>query len=447
MLTFLGLVTPLAFVLVGVEWFVTKMKKKDYYQFADTVANLSLGMSERLFDFFYAIILLFFFQWVHTNFAIFEVPENVLTWILCLLIYDFVHYWYHRFGHESNILWAIHIIHHQSEEYNYSVSARVSGVQVIPRTIFMSILPLIGFAPEFSWSVFIVTSSYQYFLHTRLIGKLGILEYIFVTPSLHRVHHGRNEKYLDKNYGGIFIWWDMLFGTYQKEEEEVKYGITKELKSKNVYWAMTHQWVAMFKQTKNIPNWWDKIKYIIVKGPAWKNHKEKYGEMDDEVLNRPKYNPTAPLRLSIYVFLQLVICMLIVTSFLMYKGSVTGGDYGSIEAFYTEVLTPLELFIFSLLTILGTLTVPVLLEKKVWVYYVEHIRLALTMIGTLILIYPALFNSVSLSFDFSALPPSSSWIIALYVLMVFWLYQVRYSIKYGEVVKQNYRTMLMRIKG
>lgn len=380
MLNFLGLLAPIFFVVVLLEWYLGRRKGKEVFQFSDAIANMCAGMAERMFDFFWAIIMLFAFKWIYDNFAVFEIPRTVWTWILCLLAYDFLYYWYHRLGHESNFLWAIHIVHHQSEEYNYTVASRQSGFQAIAKTFFIAPLPLIGFAPEFAWTVFIAAGVHQFFLHTRLIGRLGFLEYIFVTPSLHRVHHGRNEEYLDKNYGGVFIFWDMLYGTYEKEEAEVRFGITSGFNSRNVYWSYFHYWVDLFKQAREIPKWKDKIA-LFLQRPGWLPEEVKPKEAPKpKPLDRPKYAPKAPTQLTIYILLQVFICLVLLAGMMIQKGDVKNG-YASLEAFYTEYMTPWEVAAYAALITMATLTIPVLVEKRKWVYYAEQLRLVMMAIG------------------------------------------------------------------
>lgn len=380
MLNFLGLLAPLFFLVVIIEWWAGKIQGKDTYQFSDAIANMSAGIAERMFDFFWAIIMLFAFKWVYDHYAIFDIPRTWWAWVLCLFAYDYLYYWYHRLGHEANILWALHIVHHQSEEYNFTVASRQSGLQAIAKTFFIAPLPLLGFAPEFAWTVFITAGVHQFFLHTRTVGKLGFLEQVFLTPSLHRVHHGRNEEYLDKNYGGIFILWDKLHGTYEKEVAEVRYGITSGFASRNVYWSYFHYWVDLFRQARELPGWKNKIKLFFMK-PGWLPENVQPKEMPEpKPLDRPKYDPKGPAQLNIYVLAQAFITLVLLSAMMIQKGEVTSG-YASLKAFYNEYLSTTEIIAYSLLITMSTLTVPVLLEKKKWAYYAEQVRLLLMAIG------------------------------------------------------------------
>jgi len=142
-------------------------------------------------------------------------------------------------------LWALHVVHHQSEDFNFTVSARITVLQAFARTGFWCVLPLIGFPAPMITGMLLVHGLYPFFIHTRLVGKLGVLEYLFVTPSHHRVHHASNEQYLDKNYGDVFIIWDKLFGTFKKEDEEPVYGLTHPLKTYSFLWQHFHYFIEM----------------------------------------------------------------------------------------------------------------------------------------------------------------------------------------------------------
>ncbi len=413
MLNFLGLLAPIFFVVVLLEWSLGKRKGKEVYQFSDAIANMCAGMAERMFDFFWAIIMLFAFKWIYDNFAIMHIPRTWWAWVLCLLVYDFLYYWYHRLGHESNFLWAVHIVHHQSEEYNFTVASRQSGFQAIAKTFFIAPLPLLGFAPEFAFTVFIFAGVHQFFLHTRLIGKLGFLEYIFVTPSLHRVHHGRNDEYLDKNYGGVFIFWDMLYKTYEREEAEVRYGITSGFNSRNVYWSYFHYWVDLFRQARELPRWKDKV-LLFLNRPGWLPEDAQPVEVSKpKPLDRPKYAPQAPLQLTVYILMQVFICLVLLAGMMIQKGDVKNG-YPTLEAFYTEYMSPLEVGAYALLITMATLTIPVLIEKRKWVYYAEQLRLVLMAVGV-----PFVLLGINVG------NPWGSLIAGVFFACSAWLYRMR----------------------
>lgn len=163
----------------------------------------------------------------------YEIPMTPWTWVLSLLAADFTYYWMHRTEHEHRILWALHSVHHSSQDYNLSVSLRLSIIENAVEWIFLIPMILLGFNPFQALISLVFVAQYQTWIHTKRVGKLGWLDEVFNTPSVHRVHHGSNKQYLDSNYGGILMLWDKLFGTFQREQEPVIYGLTKNIHTNN----------------------------------------------------------------------------------------------------------------------------------------------------------------------------------------------------------------------
>ncbi|MEL6675487.1 MAG: sterol desaturase family protein, partial [Bacteroidota bacterium] len=217
-LQYAAFIIPVLLLLVGLEYLVSRRKGVEAYTLGDTIVNICCGILERLFDLFWIVLLYFLFDYLY-DLAPWHIPMNAGTWILAFFVADFLAYWHHRLSHQINFMWAAHIVHHQSEELNLTTVFRVSAFAVINRTFFWIWMPFMGFSPEMATASILFIGLYQFVTHTRLVGKLGWLEYLFVTPSHHRVHHARNEKYIDQNYGHVFIIWDRMFGTFKEEEE------------------------------------------------------------------------------------------------------------------------------------------------------------------------------------------------------------------------------------
>ena len=236
-----SIITMLALV-IG-EYAVSRWMKKRVFEFSDSLTNLACGILERTIFLLFVVIYYASFTYFYNNYSLVHIPINPFTTVVLFIAVDFLWYWYHRAGHEINVLWAAHITHHQSEEYNLTLSFRVSAIQLIIRMFFWLWLPILGFDPALTTLIIGINGAYQFFIHTRLINKLGFLEKILVTPSHHRVHHGKNKKYIDKNYGGIFIIWDRIFGTFEREVEEVQYGITKPMRSHNPIVTWFHYFI------------------------------------------------------------------------------------------------------------------------------------------------------------------------------------------------------------
>src|SRR6478609_4559998 len=237
---------PAFFLFLGLEYVAAiKQNRKDIFKFDSSIANLSIGIAERLINLFLTASFYGVFVLVYDHYALFQIPNHLIVWVTLLFATDLVWYWYHRMGHEINLFWAAHIVHHHSEEFNYSVSARITTLQALVRNAFWIVLPLAGFHPSMVMTILIVHGTYSFFTHTQIIGKLGWLEYILITPSHHGVHHASNEKYLNKNYGDLFIFWDKMFGTFQREEEKPVYGLTHPLKSHSFLWQHFHYFLEL----------------------------------------------------------------------------------------------------------------------------------------------------------------------------------------------------------
>lgn len=257
----------IALLILIIELIASRIKKQRVYTLADTLTNLSCGMIERSFDAFWAVMLFFVFNYIY-QMVPWKIPSGVITWVIALFVTDFLAYWHHRLSHEINFLWASHIVHHQSEELNTSTVFRVSFFAVINRSFFFIWMPFFGFDPLTVASTAIFLGIYQFLTHSRLVGKLGILELFMTTPSHHRVHHARNPKYLDKNYGHIFIIWDKMFGTFMEEKEEPDYGITSGFESSNAFKAQFSYWKNLFTRSNRTKGLKNKIS-VFVKGPEF----------------------------------------------------------------------------------------------------------------------------------------------------------------------------------
>jgi sterol desaturase/sphingolipid hydroxylase (fatty acid hydroxylase superfamily) len=205
------------------------------------------------------------YYYIYEHYAILNIPNGWPVWISLLLATDLIWYWYHRLGHEINIMWGAHIVHHHSETFNYTVSARITTLQAVIRNIFWCVLPFIGFHPAMVIAILVIHGTYSFFTHTQLIGKLGWLENILITPSHHRVHHASNEKYLNKNYGDIFVFWDKLFGTFQKEEEEPVYGLTHPLKRHSFLWQHFHYYAELAEACRRSGSIYQSIRILLGK--------------------------------------------------------------------------------------------------------------------------------------------------------------------------------------
>ena len=198
-----------------------------------------------------------------------DIPMTWWSWLLAVILADFTYYWMHRLEHEHRILWAIHSVHHSSEDFNLTVALRLCVVEGLLEWIFLVPMVLLGFNPFQVLIAIVLVAQYQHWIHTERVTKLGWLDKIFNTPSVHRVHHGSNRQYLDKNYGGILMIWDHLFGTFEPEEEKVVYGLTRNIGTNNPVTINTIEFSNIWKDLRRCRTWQDRMR-ILFGGLSWR---------------------------------------------------------------------------------------------------------------------------------------------------------------------------------
>jgi alkylglycerol monooxygenase len=253
-------ITPIVLLLLITEILVSVLGKKRLYTFQDTVANIGTGIGNQCVNLAVVFLVMKWYGWLW-QFAPWRVPETWYYGLLLLLISDFIFYWFHRIGHTLNIFWAAHMPHHSSEEFNLSVGVRASFTQRLFQFMFFDwVLVLLGFSPDMVYAVAGIHLLIAYWHHTRLINKMGWVEKVFVTPAHHRVHHGVNPQYLDKNFSEFLIIWDRMFGTYAPEEEEVCYGLTHPPRTWDPIYINIQFWKQLVEDCIAAPYWWDKLR-------------------------------------------------------------------------------------------------------------------------------------------------------------------------------------------
>ena len=252
---------PFFFLLIGIELIFEKIRKTDYYRVSDAINSLSAGVLSRVVGILKAVIPLTVYVLTYEHFAVFTLPEAPWVWLVAFVLYDFCYYWNHRMGHEMSLLWAAHVVHHSSEEYNLTTALRQSSSSIFSWAFYLP-MALLGFDPVVLISVGSLNLIYQFWVHTRHIPKLGWFEWVFVSPSNHRVHHGQNRVYIDRNYGGVFIIWDRLFGSFQEEldEQPVIFGIRGALQSWNPLYANVQVYQQLIKDSWRTKRLRDKVR-------------------------------------------------------------------------------------------------------------------------------------------------------------------------------------------
>jgi sterol desaturase/sphingolipid hydroxylase (fatty acid hydroxylase superfamily) len=266
------LAIPGFLLLVLAEVIADAVMRRDLYQIKDTAASLTMGTGNVIIGLGAKALVFGVFTWVH-KFAIFNIGYQWWAWVLVFFADDFSYYWFHRTSHECRLFWASHVVHHSSQRYNLGTALRQTWTGTLMSWVFWLWMPLIGFPPLMILTMQSISLLYQFWIHTELVSHMGPLEAVLNTPSHHRVHHGANEQYLDRNHAGILIIWDRMFGTFVPEQEKVVYGLTKNINTYNPFRIAFHEWVDIWRDCVQAPTWRLKWRYVFGK-PGWKHQNE-----------------------------------------------------------------------------------------------------------------------------------------------------------------------------
>lgn len=308
---------PVFILLMLLEFGYGLWRGRNTYRLNDTINSLSLGTFSRLWMLVIISVTGSVYEWVTLELPVPQLPvDSALTWIGCFVLYDLLYYWKHRLSHETAILWGSHVAHHQSEDFNLGTALRQTSIDF--HSVFFY-LPLFvaGFSLEMVLTVASLNLIYQFWVHTEHVPELGPLEWVFVTPSNHRVHHGRNDEYVDRNYGGVFILWDRIFGSYQRElaDQAVYFGLRKPLQSWNPLWANVHVYWRLLVDMGRSGSL-SRATLLLFKPPGWRPHGEDGSSLQKSAckLERrgalgEKYDPKIAPALAYYVLIQFLLTL------------------------------------------------------------------------------------------------------------------------------------------
>jgi sterol desaturase/sphingolipid hydroxylase (fatty acid hydroxylase superfamily) len=394
---------------MGLELAWSYWKGRTIYRLNDAVTNISCGILDQLTGLFAKIFTVAAYHFIFINFALFEL-ETTWYWILIgFLGVDFFYYWAHRMSHQVNVFWLGHVVHHQSEDYNLSVALRQSTFQKMFTFYFYFPLAFLGFKTEWFLLMGAFNLLYQFWIHTEVIDKLPRwYEYIFNTPAHHRVHHGRDPKYIDKNHGGTLIIWDRIFGTFQQEEERPTYGITTPADTWNPVKANLQPFARLWEEIKTVPGFMNKIKLAIMP-PGW--YPEELGGFRPpkpvDKATYHKFDTAVSPQLNWYLAVQYL--------------AILAGT--SVFLFNFEAFSLLNQGIIAMVIVFSVMALGMLFESKIQALRIEVLRFI--FIAALILyLFSAHFVGLWL------LP----FVIVLALLSIFWLSHIKYSSV--EVAKQ-----------
>lgn len=411
------LAVPFFLLALLLELIIDWRRGSGFYRGNDAINSLSAGILYTTIGYFTKFLPLIAWGFVLRNFALIEMPlewfdfslGGLLLWVTAALAWDFCYYWFHRFSHEISVLWAAHAVHHQSEDYNLSTALRQTSTGFLFGWIFYTPLFVIGFPLEILIAVNAVNLIYQFWVHTQIVGRMGALDRILVTPSNHRVHHAQNERYIDKNYGGILILWDRMFGTFEDEsdDEPVVFGVRKPLANLNPFWANLQVYDYLLFDARKTEHWRDKIKVWFAR-TGWRpaDVEASYPKGRSDLSTFKKFDPVISPRQRRYVMGQFAVG---VVGALLIAELYVGQGLGA-------VLVPCILLWAQLYTI-GLLN-----EGRTMARRTEWLRLLLFIPGAFVLLHASTLEVSE---------PGIAWlVVALYLIAsAAWLSRVPISEK------------------
>ena len=316
------LATPAFLLLIAVELLVGYKRQRNTYRLADAVSSISLGALSQTSAVFTRLLRIGIYTALFEHVALWRNDAfwtSLPGWLLALVFYDFCYYWLHRMGHESAVLWAAHAVHHQSQDYNLSTALRQTSSGALLGWIFYVPMALAGVPPLVFAVVALIDLLYQFWVHTEQVGRLGWFDRWFCSPSNHRVHHAVNDAYLDKNYGGILILWDRLFGTFKDEDDQEKcvYGTRGLLNSWDPLWANAQVYAGLTHDSWHARSWADKLR-VWIKPPGWRpaDVAERFPKPAFSMAQMRLYHPPMSRTVQWFALVQFVLLLAGVAAFL-----------------------------------------------------------------------------------------------------------------------------------
>ena len=365
---FITYAVPVFFLMIGIEFIFGVIKGTNNYRLNDSIAAISLGLISRLPPLLNLGIQGVVWTYVATNLNMSLMPKDSwVTWVIAFLFYDLCYYWMHRMSHEVKVLWDSHVVHHQGEEFNLSTALRQTSSGWLWKWIFYIPMFMVGIPGEVFFTVAAINLLYQFWVHTEHIKTLGPLELIFITPSNHRIHHAQNPEYIDANYGGVFIVWDRIFGTYIPERDDLKpiYGTVKPLRSWNPIWSnleIYHQMIRDTIHTKTLKN---KIK-VWFSSTRWRPEDvyEKFPHVTNDLEDFEKYDPDANRTTKFFTSVQFII----------------NSSISTIIIFTIADQSYLQSCMLAIMLVASTTLVTSIIENKKWGYQSELARSIFTIL-------------------------------------------------------------------
>lgn len=359
---------PVFLLLCAAEaWWLARRRSKSAYRLADFLSGLGCGIFDQVINLGVIVLFVVGYHALEREHALLELSATEpWVWVAAVFAHDLAYYWFHRLSHRINLLWASHVVHHQSESYNFTVSLRQGAIATWVTLLFYVPLAWIGIPAEVFVVVHAAYQIYQFFVHTELCPRLGPLEWVLATPRQHRLHHGRNGPYLDRNYGGFFIIWDRLFGTYVDENVEPEIGTRDGMRSWSPLWANLGHYAKLASEAGAVPDLAGKLHVWLGPPEGRMSRAELVVAPMPEV---PRYDVAPSPRVSLYVAVQLLV-LAVVTLGLLYA---------------RPTLSPMVLGFGSSAVIAGLIALGALLDRRSWAWHAELTRLLATGLGLVVI--------------------------------------------------------------
>lgn len=410
---------PIFFLLIALELLVARRRGERVGRINDSITDLSLGILSQLAGIGLKLLTIGIYILVERHLAVQQFltvpgwssaapvtgsasfpwfvinPMALISWTIVFLLVDLAYYWMHRCSHVVHLFWAGHVVHHSSEEYNLAVALRQSALHGLTSWIFYIPLALLGVPAMMFIVCYALSLVYQFWIHTRVIDRLGALELVLNTPSHHRVHHGINPRYLDRNYGGVLIVWDRLFGTFEPERERPVYGLTRPLSSWNPLWANVHVFVHIARTVRRTPDWRDRLR-VIFGHPAWRPA-ALGGPLEPKPVTpdaHPPFDPPVPGVLLWYAVAQFVTALLAAFWLL-----------GAAAA-----LPPLHVLAGGFYIAVALAGIGGVLERQRWALLLEEARLMTLLGAAAVLSWSGAWPGVALLLAAAAAAGSAIWL-------------------------------------
>ncbi|MFT5573452.1 MAG: alkylglycerol monooxygenase [Cryomorphaceae bacterium] len=351
---------PAFFILIFIELIAENLRGTNYYRVNDSLTSLATGSISQLLRTVKLIVPFTVYVFLYEQYSLFELEPSIATWVTAFFLYDFFYYWNHRLGHEVSLLWAAHVVHHSSEEYNLTTALRQTGTSFLSYLFYLP-MALMGFDPLILATVGGINLVYQFWVHTQHIGRLGVLDRIFVTPSNHRAHHGQNAIYIDCNYGGVFVLWDRLFGSFQEEldDQPVIFGIRGASNSWNPLWVNMQVYSQLAQDAVHTKSWWYKIT-IWFRRTGWRppDVVDQYPLIKTDLGHFEKYDTEVPGAIKLYAIVHYA----------------TTAAMGLLFTFAASSMSFQEQCFTIVFVLLSTFSIGVLMENRHYSGVLEWIR-------------------------------------------------------------------------